>query len=74
MLFKKEEIQVVVNEIQKEADTPDFMAVTVYDDFILDKYGTIRDAEDEEALYPTKYTERADILKELAESLIDMSL
>lgn len=74
--FKKNAIQKVINEIQTENETPDFMKVVVSDDYDLESDGSFRDSLTGEAFFvaSSSLTDEKALLKELADALIKLSL
>ena len=75
MKFSKKEIQEEVDKIQRENNTPEFMLVEVHSGFYIDKEdGNFREYETTEAYFIPKSKKRSDLLTELANALIDLSL
>lgn len=75
MEFNKKEIQQEVSKIQKGNDTPDFMLVKVPCGFYIDsKDGYFREEDSTIAYFIPKSKNKSDLLTELANALIDLSL
>ncbi|MHC5250366.1 hypothetical protein [Enterococcus sp. LJL90] len=74
--FTEKEIQLVIEDIQTAAKTPDFMKVVAPESYELQADGTIRGEESGEALYTAQapLDDHDALLHELAEAMIDLSL